>query len=150
MSEDFLAQYYDPALNVNGLDPQLVEHQERERLKRLLAMATSAAIHPRRVDGTPDEVAEDKRRSKRVAHAFAQSLVAWGEAEPRGIATQDIQSEAARVEWVSWSQRQRAQLELRIREIVTASFKNTIDPRWTKRAVVRYLNEIKWLEHALR
>lgn len=144
-------QWYDQGCPVREDDTvESIQAHEVERLSMLLAVAVTAQEHPRRLgtDATPDELALDKTRAKRIAHSAAQCLKSWG-GHPNGTAV-DAARLAAQVNWRNWWNEQQVYLVNRRRYIATWAIKTGADPRWCKSAVVKINNELQWLAYALR
>lgn len=146
----FITQYYDPALEISRRDTaEGITLAERERLTRMLAVAEAAAAIPRRLgaEASGEELAADKKRAKRMAHALQQSLKAWGgplRDKP------EVAQEAAQLRWDVWWADHQVMLANRVRYVVTWCTKAGGDERWTKSAVVKLQNEQRWIEYALR
>jgi hypothetical protein len=148
----YLLQWYDHGLEVDPSDTrESIRQGEIERLAKLLAIATQIQTVPRRLGGsaTPEDLAKDKIRAKRVAHVVLQLLTAWGE-EPGNGAVADVASEAAQMAWERWWQEHRVWLLNRQRYLATWCQKTGADPKWCKSALVRVNNELQWLAYALR
>ena len=149
----YAAQWYDPALEISADESvKKITKEESERLAKLLAIATAAGAIPRRVgpDATGEELAQDKRRAKRIAHVAGQLLDAWAGPKGRKQAKVEITREAATVDWPRWWEDHQIWLENRRRYIATWSEKNTVDRTWAKGALVRINNELSWLQYAMR
>lgn len=146
----FLMQWHDPGLTVNEEDTadSLVQ-EERQRLAKMLAVAEAAQTVPRRLgaDATPDELAADKRRSRRIAHVARQCATAWGKIVS---ITGDVSREAAQVNWSQWWETHKTWLINRIKYIVAWAQKTGADEKWTKSTVVKLTNELTWLTYAMR
>jgi len=149
----FLAEWFDPGLEVGTEKPKDIEHEECERLARQLAIVAAAGEIPRRIgaDADSEELATDKRRSKRVAHVLRQSYLAWAGKHVNGLPNGDeISKEAAQLDWEAWGKEQEVWLTNRMHYIVTLVHKNNGDEKFAKSAVVRLRNEVSWLRYALR
>lgn len=147
----FLTAFLDLSLPVSEGESQTsLARAEQERLAHLLAIATHAQTIPRRLGGeaSPDELADDKRRGKRVEHVAGQLLTAWG-GRPSNYA-HDVNREAAQVNWQRWWQEHETWLLNRQRYLATWCHKCDGDEKWTKSAITRLQNEIKWISYALR
>lgn len=145
----FLDSYWDPAIEVDlSLDVDKVALEERERLARMHAVAVVASQIPRRLsDATRDELAMDKKRSRRIAHALAQSLTAWaGVVEPP---TDEDRRNGAQIDWEPWWEEHCAWLEHRLRYVASWA-KATGNLRFGKSAVVKLSQELAWLKYAMR
>lgn len=149
----FLTEYLDLAITVRADDSaEAIAAAEVERLQQLTAVFRAAAAHPRRLggDATPEELAIDKKRAKRLAYAAEQSLKGWG-AEPAeyGEATKI----AATIRFEQWWEEHERRIRARQRYIATWGHRygdRNGDARWCKSAIVKLNNELKWLAYALR
>lgn len=144
----YLAQWYDPALEPKeGETKEKIEMEERQRLSKLLNIASAASIIPRRagVEADGAELATDKQRSKRIAHVAQQCVTAWGGT----TSVTDAKTEAAQVIWTKWWEQHATWLRNRMRYLATWGIKGG-DEKWAKKALVRLNNELSWLEYALR
>jgi len=147
----FLTAYFDPKLKIDPKDtPARIEAAERKRLSRDLAVIRAASEFPRRLgqDATFQDLAADKRRCRRIIHAMNQPLRAWG-GETNSYSG-DIKSEAAQLDWQTWSKARKRYLEKRMRYIATLGHLQPQHFSWAKRAVLRLHNELQWTEYALR
>lgn len=149
MPSSFLLALYDPAIAVGDETPNALRDEEYDRLILLLSVATAAAAIPRRLgaDASSDELADDKKRCKRIAHVARQCLVAMGHsnAQPRSLS-----KEAAQVRWEVWWERQQATLLDRQKYIACWALVHEADSAWAKSAIVRLQNELSWLAYAMR
>lgn len=148
----YLMRYYDHALKINESDTEAsISKAEQERVGKMLSVAVTAQTIPRRLgaDATPDELAADKLRARRVAHVAGQLVKAWGGAELNGGGA-DSKREAATVDWSRWMDEHRAWALARQTYIATWCVKQGGDERWAKSAITKLTNEVNWLEHALR
>jgi hypothetical protein len=145
----YLDTYYDPSLVVNpAMTPDDVKTQAIERLERGVAIAACAAEHPRRLsDATREELALDKRRSRRIKHALAQSLRGWG-GEQRE-ATQDEKVAGAQVDWPQFVEEWETELLITLRHTATWA-KKTTNLAFGKTAIVKLSQEREWLRYAMR
>jgi len=147
----FLQQFIDPGLRVSKSDtPESLAQKEIERLQELHAIAIASMNIPRRLggDATDEELANDKRCGRRVAHVAAQCLRAWG-TEPKPI-SKNISRAAAQVRWSRWMAEHLLYLDQRMRYIATWQYKTGKDEKWAKSSLVRLGNEQRWLEYSLR
>ena len=145
----YLAQWYDPEMQIrDGETKATIEKFERERLSKMVAVASAAQSVPRRLgaDADSDELAEDKKRCRRVQHAAAQCLKDWGGAVNN---VGDVTREAAQVDWAKFGESQQVDLLNRLRYISTWAM-NGGDAAFAKTACVRLNNEMRWLQYALR
>lgn len=153
MTPSFIAEYLDTALHIKeGETKTMHERVERERLTAAIAIARAAQDIPRRLgeDATETELAADKRTAKRIAYALDQCLKAWGGPVMLTMKKEEIQRQGAQVDWNVWWADQQAYINQRMRYVVTWQHKHAGDLRWTKSSVVRFRNELRWVQHALR
>ena len=149
----FLAAHYDAELAVSQDDTtRHMEHLERVRLVKALAVVTAAQEIPRRLgaDASGEELAADKRRCRRVAHALNQCLTAWGGSTKIPANKDEVLREAAQLQWDKWWADLDLHLQARIRYIATWQAKCNGNLVWSKKAVVKYQNEQRWVQYALR
>lgn len=144
-----LDTHYDPALEVDlAASAEAVEQGQVERLEAELASAAYAAAFPRRLsDASREELALDKRRSRRVAHVLRQSLLGWGGKER--VADAEEQSAGAQVDWPLWQEEYRSTLLAELRRVSTWA-KKTDNLRFGKSAVTRLQQELEWVDYAMR
>ena len=146
----YLAQWYDHSMVISEDDTaESIERAEVQRLAKLLAIAAQVQATPRRLgsDATPEELALDKRRAKRISHVAGQLLTGWG---GTSNSTGDISREAAQVEWRRWWNEHQVWLINRQRYIATWAQKTGADQKWARSALVKLNNELQWLAYALR
>lgn len=149
----FLQGYVDRAITVRPEDSAVaLAAAEVERLQRLVAVFRTAAAHPRRLGGEawPEELALDKKRAKRLAHAAEHVLRDWG-GEP--VEWEEASKVAATLNFESWWHDHEAWLRARQCYVATWCQRygdNNGDLRWGKSAIVRFNNELKYLSYAMR
>ena len=146
----FLQQFIDPSLRVSGSDTKkTLTTKEVERLQELNAIAMLSTTIPRRLggDATDEELANDKKTGRRVAHIAEQCLRAWG-AKPKPV-TRNVTRAAAQVKWTPWMEQHKVYIEGRMFYVATWAYKGG-DETWAKAALTRLTNEQRWLEYALR
>jgi hypothetical protein len=147
----WLMQYHDPGLDVPADESAAsIKAAERERLARQLAVTIAAKEIPRRlgIEAGAEVLALDKKRARRIEHALAQSLKAWGDATlPAG---DEINQQGAQIDWSNWCEQHTAWLKSRIVYIATWAVKAGGDDKFAKNAVVRLQNELSWVTYALR
>src|SRR5882724_11769921 len=76
----YLERYYDAGLDIKGIEArEEIERHQVERLKRSLSTIVMTGSIPRRLgpDVNDQELALDKRRARRAAHALKQALSSW-------------------------------------------------------------------------
>lgn len=149
----YLDTYVDLALPIPAEERAItITEDEVERLTKLLAVARLAQSIPRRLgaEASAEQLAEDSRRGKRIAHVASQLLTSWG-GDP-GVSPGDVGREAATVNWDRWWEEHQVWLVNRQRYLATWCHKSSQngDLRWCKSAMVRLENEIKWLAYAMR
>lgn len=145
----YLTEYYDPALKPGELKREEIVAEEMLRLQTMLAIAEIAAEIPRRLgpEATGEELAADKQRCRRIRHVAQQLLASWdGKTPKNGV---DFSKLAATVNWDNWWADHQVWLRNRRRAIATWGMTGG-DEKFAKSAVVRYNNEERWLQYALR
>jgi hypothetical protein len=149
----FLAEHYDGELTISRDDtPRHMDHLERNRLTKALAIVAAAQEIPRRLgaDASGEELAADKRRCRRVSHALGQCVKAWGGTTKIPANKDEVLREAAQLNWATWQADLELYLNSRIRYVATWQVKTGGDQSWAKKAVVRLQNELRWVQYALR
>lgn len=144
-----LDAYQDPGLEIDlKLSQEKIAGIEVARLQAALAVVTITGQIPRRLsEGSREELALDKRRARRVAHVLRQSLLAWGGTERP--ASDEERIAGAQLDWPAWAEQQGTELSARIRYVATWA-KKTSNLRFGKTAIVRLVQEVDWMEYALR
>lgn len=154
-SRSYLGLWYDAGLELPpDLSVETIIVEEVERIAGALAVVLYAASIPRRLGGeaSGEELAGDKKRCRRVAHAFQQAHRGWtrkGIVLPNG---DEIRMAGAQLLWAEWSQQHFTDLNYRSRRAATFSVR-ALDAkiaRWGKTAITNYNNERRWIEYALR
>jgi hypothetical protein len=150
----YLERFYDPGLELP--EPPLVrEHIEAgevERIQRALAVVVVAGTIPRRLggDATADELAQDKKRCRRVSHALSNSIYAWTKKRAAMPEVEDeIRIKGAQLNWTTFKDEHVAELMVRQRLLATWAVRNE-ERRWGKTAIVHLENELNWFLWALR
>jgi hypothetical protein len=151
--EAWVARWYDEGLETPG-EPLIPDEQvesERERLKKLVSTVLYAATIPRRLGGeaTSEDLALDKKRCRRVAHAFIQSYKGWDKRELHPILDDEIRQAGAQLDWTTFSAEHRVAISTRGIYVVTWALRSG-QRRWAKKAATNFLNEQRWFEHAMR
>jgi hypothetical protein len=146
----FLDQYFDPAMDIDtGLLPDTLAEQEVERLQDCLSIALVAGQIPRRLsDASREELALDKKRSRRVAHVLRQSLTSWDGELAREPTTEERQR-GAQIDWPGWWADHEPWLVDRRRFYATWA-KMTSQLKFGREGVVKLSNELDWLRYAMR
>lgn len=150
---NFLLQWYDPDLAIkDGETKDAINKEEVERLATLYWIAITAHAIPRRVgsEANQDELAADKQRCRRVAHAAEQLVLMWSGRKTVPTISADITRQAAQVNWEAWWAEHSVWLANRLRYIATWAQKEDRNDKWAKGAAVRLNNEAKWMSYALR
>lgn len=145
----FLDRYFDPVLDVDvSVSEESIVAEEIERLQRMTAEAMVACQIPRRLsDASREELALDKKRSRRIAHVLRQNLAGWGGAliDP----SLEQRQAGAQVHWESWWGDHQPWLEARMR-LVASWAKKSGNLSVGKKLLTRLSNELEWLKYALR
>lgn len=148
----YLAAYYDPGLELpRGLTVATIVADECERISSALAIVLFASTIPRRLggDASSDELAEDKKRCRRVAHALRQAYRGWDMRSPSLNDSEDVRQAGAQLVWSDFGTRHLTRLNSRL--VLSATFAiRAGEDRWGKSAVTNYRNERNWVEYALR
>ena len=146
----YLMQHYDPGIPVGEETNKELEKEEQERLHHLWSVASVSVVIPRRLggDASREELASDKKISKRVGWAAVQSYRAWGGTRKTANRDAEVEKEGAQVRWEKWWPEHEAWLIQRRQYYATRGLKR--DPLWAKSAIVKINNEIDWLNYAMR
>lgn len=148
----WLTRWVDPSFPVGELDRPRLEMAEAERLHAELAIVLYASQIPRRLggDATAAELAEDKRRCRRVSWALRQSILQWTKrVDLPGIVTDDLRSAGATLDWPLFFEDHLGLLTLRTKRLATWAALNG-ERKWGSAMVTRFENERRWITHALR
>lgn len=148
----FLTPLFEPGLVLDeNLTKEIICKQETERLSRLYTIALTAIEIPRRVGGeaTREELAADKRVCRRIAHVAMQLAKDWSNRKTVTPAS-DVTIEAAQVIWPVWWEEHQVFLQHRIGYVVTWGTNFGAPEKWIKSAAVRFQNEKRWLQYAMR
>jgi len=149
----YLSPYYDPGVAIRDENPVEIERAERERLFVLFSVAQAASQIPRRIGGEADymELRVDKRQCRRIAHVAQKCLIGWGGQIDKSP-SRDIKKEAAQVIWDKWWETHQIALRNRITYIANWGLRqeDVELQRWAKSAVMKLVNELNWLDYALR
>lgn len=148
----FLQRYFDPELKPRAASREELETAEVERISRALSVVLLAGSIPRRLggDASSEDLALDKKRAKRSAHALNQAMRGWvKKAFSLDTPSQEIRKEAAQIDWVQWREAHIIEVHNRLLLIATWGILNN-EERWAKSAVVRLENELSWIGYALR
>ena len=144
-----LDAYQDPALEIDlALTEEGAATAEIERLQEAVAILQGCLAVPRRLsDATREELALDKKRTRRALHVVMQSLLVWG-GMPRDP-TSDEKVAGAQLNWGYWHESHRTVATRHLTHLATWG-KRAGHLRFAKSAVVRITQELDWLEYALR
>lgn len=151
MSSNYLGEHFDGSLDIRGIpNREELERRQRDRLNRALATVLITSQIPRRLgsDASPEELAMDKKRSRRVAHALRQSLLSWQKKIELQV-DDEIRRDGAQLNWDKWSTKFLTDLRLQMSCVATWAVAKE-DEDWGKSALVRLKNEENWLTYALR
>jgi hypothetical protein len=150
MSSGYLERHFDPGIKLpRAATRESLERRQVDRISRALAVVTVAYEIPRRLgqDASSAELAEDKKRARRCAHALANALDPWGKSKLKE--TDEIRREAAQLLWVSFAEAHLSGVKTELAILSTWAVRND-ERRWGRSAVVRLENEIRWVDYALR
>jgi hypothetical protein len=149
----FLDRYYDSALTIPPeITPGQLGSAEVERIARTLSVVRIAGTIPRRLGGlaSDHELAVDRKRTKRVAHALNQSLNAWRPSNHHFTFNEEVlRREGAQLEWSSFAADHRTDVQSSLRVVATWAIRNN-ELRWGRSSVVNLMNEMAWIVYALR
>jgi hypothetical protein len=149
---NYLGEHYDPGLDISGIGSREdLEKKQINRINRELAVILVTASIPRRLgpDADETELALDKKRGRRVAHALHQALTGWTKRPPQVTLDDEIRRLGAQLNWTSWQPAVLRSIEEQRRCVATYAVRSGQE-RWGKSAIVRLNNELKWVEYALR
>jgi len=147
----YLERHFDSGIDTSGVESrEYLETEELERISQLLATVIFAGSIPRRLggDATDEELALDKKRARRVAHALQSSIKGWTKRYTLPD-SQEIRRAGAQLDWERFRIEHATKAQERLRLLATWAIHNEQD-RWGRSAVVRLENELKWVDWALR
>jgi hypothetical protein len=147
----YLGQHFDAGLDVTGIrSREELEERQVDRLKLALATVLITSSIPRRLgaDATSEELALDKKRARRTAHALQKSLSAWTKRMELPM-DDEIRAQGAQMNWTPWREAFLANLADQVRSVATWSVTHG-EESWGKSAIVRLTNEQNWVTYALR
>jgi len=150
---NYMLEWYDPELAIKADETKdTITKAEVERLTMLYWIAITAHTIPRRVgpEANQEELAADKHRCRRVAHAAEQLVLGWSGRKTVPSISVDVTRQAAQVDWEKWWAEHSVWLNNRLRYVATWAQKTDKSDKWAKSAVVKLNNEIKWISYALR
>lgn len=149
----FLARYHDAELVLpDDVTREALEKEECSRIGRSLAVCLIAGSIPKRLggDATDIELALDKKRSRRMAHALSRSLAGWTKKSADYMPLDDaIRSAGAAIDWRKFEAEHVTLVKSRLSLMATYAIRDGQE-RWGKSAVVRLENELNWVTYALR
>jgi hypothetical protein len=146
-----LGQWYTPALSSKSTKDQLLT-ADRAELQVLVAVCDRALAMPRRLggDATSADLANDKKKAKRLGHCFRQSLKAWGAPEiATGALDKEVRQRAAVVRWEELADQRRQWILSRFAPYVTLAIDEGQE-QWGWTIVNLLKNELRWMDYALR
>jgi hypothetical protein len=146
-----LADYYDPRCSGANTRDELLR-EDRAELQVLVAVCDRALAMPRRLggDATSADLANDKKRAKRLGHCFRQSLKAWGAPEiATGALDKEVRQRAAVVRWEELADQRRQWILSRFAPYVTLAIDEGQE-QWGWTIVNLLKNELRWMDYALR
>lgn len=148
----YLGEHYDPGLDISRIKSrEELEDRQINRISRELAVILVTLSIPRRLGADADEteLAIDKKRARRVAHALSKALTGWTKRPPQVTVDDEIRRLGAQLNWTSWQPAVTGTIEEQRRCVATYAIRSGQE-RWGKSAIVRLNNELKWVEYALR
>jgi hypothetical protein len=147
----YLERHFDPLATVPELSAKEWELREIERITLALAKVVIAGeVHARLGEGaTRSELAQDKRRARRIAHALGSSLYAWQRKTPKLPSDETIKIAGAQLTWDTFVPEHCATAQAELRMMASWAILNN-ERRWGRSIVTRIENEISWLEYAVR
>lgn len=150
----YLDEFYDEALDTSGATKESIQSEEIERLGSFTVLAGLIVRHPKRLggDATREELAADNKRANRTRHTASQFLWAWlgvGEGYTYPEADEEMQREAAQLDWQNWYDEYKVHLIGRIRYVATFA-KKSGDITWGNKAVLRLQNEMDGMKYSMR
>ncbi len=152
VSVGFLERYYDGATDLGGVpNREALEARQIERLARALSIVIGTAAIPRRLggDATSPDLALDKKRARRFAHALRSSIGSWVKRIPELPNGDEIKRASAQMNWAAFCDDHCTTIQTELRRCATWAIKHD-DRRWGKSAVVRLENELNWVTYSLR
>jgi hypothetical protein len=145
--------WYDQGLAIPaGLTIELLTANELVRLTQAISIVLVAHSIPRRLGGgaTSEELALDKRRCRRVAHALTQSYRGWDkDTEIKPYKDEIVSQRGAQLDWATFSAEHLVEMQTRARLIVTWAV-NTGEHRWGRKSANHFVNEQRWFVNAMR
>jgi hypothetical protein len=149
----YLETFYDSGIVLpDYIDRRQITYHEVDRIERAFSIVVYAGSIPRRLgqEAEPDELALDKKRAKRVAHALIQSSRGWQtRGEPKMLTDENIRLLGVHLNWEAFGPAHMTTVKERLRVVATYAIKQD-DLRWGRSAVTRLENELKWVSYALR
>ena len=152
MPVGFLEQHFDGDLSTNGVESrEELERRQIERIERALSIILVAGVIPRRLggDASDEELALDRKRARRAAHALTNSLKGWTRKSPKPPLNDKIRMDGAQLIWADWEAKHLAAVEHELRLCATWALRNE-EIRWGRSAVVALTNELRWVSFSQR
>ena len=146
----FLDDYYNPDINIDvTMTAEVRETIELERCLTDWSRAALAVAVPRRLaDATREELALDKKRSRRMQHVATSCIGLWGGTVPTEP-DDALAKEGAQVLWVPWWEEREAFLVARMTYTATWA-KKTGQLKYGRSALQKFKNERDWYKYAMR
>lgn len=128
----FLNRWDDPGYDPpSDWDPDLYAEQQAKRLVALACMAAEASNVKHRLgpDASREELAADKKRSKRMYSSFSQFARQWGADDDDFAAHQaqnaeDIKIKGAQVDWEKFQSNNKSFIQNELRQVATTCIRN--------------------------
>ena len=149
-----LHDFYDPQLEVDiTRKPAELEQEEIARIQNSAVLIMFTMSVPRRLgeDASEGDLANDKRRCKRILHVLRAAMKQWAKVEEPKWRKPTAGDEKAGVslDWDTWYAEQDTYLQNRRIYIATYGLARG-EKSWANSAVSRLTNEISWLKYAMR
>lgn len=149
---DYLGRWVDTGLRLSrDLTEKSIREGEIGRIHSAKVIVLVAWSIPRRLgsDASDVELALDKRRARRVAHALDQSLLSWTKKPPKVKPDENDRRAGAQLDWIEFVGHHALGVQDSLRLVATWSMRNDQEV-WGRSAVVRLNNELHWVSYALR
>lgn len=152
----YLETYFNKRLQIEPTQtPAQLSQYEIARIQTQATRILVAMDVPRRLgaDATSAELADDKRRCRRVLHVLRQQMLSWAEQDESRIQQRPIDEEDRRegstLLWKTWWKDHKKYLEQRRAYLATWGLK-TGEKTYANKSVNRLDQELKQMEHAMR
>lgn len=152
ISTGWVGRWVDPERPLDeDLSREAIEQAEVARLLNDLAIVLYASQMPRRLGGDASsmELAEDKRRCRRVGWALRQALRQWTERIELPEVTEHIRVSGAGLDWLVFEEKHMAVLTERTKRAATWAMRQG-QRKWGASIVTKLENERRWVTHSLR